>query len=101
MIRLRLPTARKKAPWRSWTRQRPGARGPGRTDVPRTMSFMGNPRVDQRVQQVNCQVDENEQQGGDHHRSLYYGKVELIDGLDHQRTEAGPGEHSLHRDRTA
>src|SRR5439155_9119824 len=72
-------------------RARLGGAGSARADA----------RIEEAIDEVDDEVDHDEQHGGDEHRALHDGIVAVVDRLDREPADAGPGKHGLGHDGAA
>src|SRR5690606_34877476 len=52
-------------------------------------------RIQHRIQQIDHQIDDHEQQSHQHHVGYDDRTIELVDAVDQQLAHAGPGKHGL------
>src|SRR5690606_3903448 len=64
--------------------------------TPRAGSGIADPRVQERVAEVDQQVDQGEDGGQHQHRALHDEQLAGADGVDDQHAYPGPGEDRLH-----
>src|SRR5206468_3538095 len=64
-------------------------------------SARADARIEEAIEQVDAEVDHDEQHGRDEHGALHDRIVAIVDRLDREPSDAGPGEHGLGDDGAA
>src|SRR5437867_12529271 len=64
-------------------------------------SARADARIEEAIEQVDAEVDHDEQHGRDEHGALHDRIVAIVDRLDREPSDAGPGEHGLGGDGAA
>src|SRR5713101_7588102 len=86
------------------SRMSPGMRRPRGRDAciaATAISAGAGAGIEEAIEEVDGEVDGDEHQGSDEHRALDHRVVAVVDGLDSEPADAGPGEHRRRHDGAA
>src|SRR5215218_210937 len=72
-----------------------------RSVTSRRAKLVPHARVEERVDDVDDQVQEDDEEGAHEHGALHRGQVALLDGVEGQSPDAGDVEDGLGEDRAA